>query len=104
MNIPRGSPWMAGSTSHTPAIRSDSVTFAMGSLHIHLAVVTHHQPQRPGPGLGAGDRGLPPDEGVLEARDVHDAAAGHDHGVLDLGVRHLAVLADRGKRSHKAVG
>src|SRR3954469_9831318 len=73
------------------------------SLHVDLAVVAHHQPERTRALLGAGHDRLAPDEAVLEARDVHDAAAVHDHRMLDLRVGHLAVGAAGTERAHEAV-
>src|SRR5207342_974207 len=96
---PRSSRWTRGSTIWTPAIASDSVTFAIGrSFNVDLAVIADHEPQRPRASLRSGDSRLPSDQRVLKSGDVGDDTVCHDDGVLDLRVRDLTSLPDGGER------
>src|SRR6476659_10387778 len=107
MNRPRWSPWIDGSTTHTPAILSLSLTVGMCSpvsLDVDLAMVADHQAQGSGPQARPADHCLLADEAVLEPLDVDDPTAFHDHRVLDLAVDDLAAVADGRERTDEAVG
>src|SRR3954447_19797955 len=106
MNKPRWSPWSDGSTSHTPAILSLSVTVGMCgsvSFDVDLAVVTDHQSQGAWPQARPADHCLLANEAVLEPLDVDDSAAFHDHRVLDFAVHDLAAITDGRERPDEAV-
>src|SRR4029079_7265967 len=107
MNRPRWSPWIDGSTIHTPAILSLSLTVGMcgpDSLDVDLTMVSDHQAQRARPQARPADHRLLADQAVLEALDVDDPAAFHDHRVLDLAVDDLAAFTDGRERTDEAVG
>src|SRR4029079_16853660 len=74
------------------------------SLDVDLTVVADHQAQRTWPQARPADHRLLADQAVLEALDVDDLAAFHDHRVLDLAVDDLATLTDGRERADEAVG
>src|SRR4029078_257206 len=95
MNRPRWSPWIDGSTIHTPAILSLSLTVGMcgpDSLDVDLTMVADHQAQGARPQARPADHRLLADQAVLEALDVDDPAAFHDHRALDLSLADLTSL------------
>src|SRR4051794_14526552 len=107
MNKPRRSPWIDGSTTHTPAILSLSLTVGMWtsvSFDVDLAVVADHQAQGSWSQPRPADDCLLADQAVFEALDVDDRAAFHDHRVLDFAVDDLTALTDGRERADEAVG
>src|SRR5690242_6633652 len=71
-------------------------------LHVHPAVVAHHDAERTRSRLATDHLDLLADERVLDPGDVDDPAPLEDHRVLDLGVHDLAVAVDRRERADEA--
>src|SRR3954470_5776024 len=107
MNKPRWSPWIDGSTTHTPAILSLSLTVGICgsvSFDVDLAVVADHQSERAWPQARPADHCFLADQAVLQPLDVDDPAAFHDHRVLDFAVDDLTAITDGRERPDEAVG
>src|SRR6476661_3583385 len=100
MKKPRSSPWIAGSTTCTSLMISDSVTVAISrspvrvrraSVELHLRVVAEHQAQRVGAPVRAGHLDLAPDERIGQLVDAEDLAPRKDDRMVELRVDDLAV-------------
>jgi hypothetical protein len=81
----------------------ERTTSGRARLDVDLTVVADHQTQGARSDLGARHHDVLADEAVLEAGDVADDAAAHDHRVLDLAVDDDAVVAHGGERADEAV-
>src|SRR3954453_18750071 len=73
--------------------------FTLWSLQVDRAVIAEHQARRTRALLRTSDIHVPPDEGVGEPRNSHDATVLEHDRMLDLGVDDLAVAGNPGERA-----